>query len=82
VLFDKIAFVYFFGKYIYILALEMASPRNQHCANCLGTLSFPMTGISYRTLSTSSLTVPSQTADSRQLTVASIDKPSANFDLQ
>jgi len=82
VLFDKIAFVYFFGKYIYILALEMASPRNQHCANCLGILPFPMTSISYRTLTTSSLTVPSQTADSRQLTVASIDKPSANFDLQ
>ena len=60
----------------------MASPRNQHCANCLGILPFPMTSISYRTLTTSSLTVPSQTADSRQLTVASIDKPSANFDLQ
>jgi len=33
VLFDKIAFVYIlFGKYIYILALEMASPGNRHCA--------------------------------------------------
>jgi len=31
----------FFEKYIYILALEMASPGNQHCANCIGTLSFP-----------------------------------------
>ena len=40
VLFDKIAFVYFIWKYIYILALEMASPGNQHCANCIGTLSF------------------------------------------
>ena len=30
-----------FEKYIYILALEMASPRNQHCANCIGTLSLP-----------------------------------------
>jgi len=30
-----------FEKYIYILALEMASPGNQHCANCIGTLSFP-----------------------------------------
>jgi len=31
-----------FEKYIYnILALEMASPGNQHCANCVGTLSFP-----------------------------------------
>ena len=31
-----------FAKYIYILALEMASPGNQHCANCIGTLSFPV----------------------------------------
>jgi len=29
-------------KYIYILAPEMASPGNQHCANCIGTLSFPI----------------------------------------
>ena len=29
-------------KYVYILALEMASPWNQHCANCIGTLSFPI----------------------------------------
>ena len=36
-LFDKIASVYFIEKYIYILALEMASPANQHCANCIGT---------------------------------------------
>jgi len=28
-----------FEKYIYILALEMASPVNQHCANCIGALS-------------------------------------------
>ena len=40
VLFDEIASVYFFGKCIYILALETASPGNQHCANCIGTLSF------------------------------------------
>jgi len=39
VLFDKIASV--FEKYIDILALEMASPGNQHCANCIGALSFP-----------------------------------------
>jgi len=32
-----------FEKYIYILALEVASPRSQHCANCIGTLSFLMT---------------------------------------
>ena len=31
-----------FEKYIYILALEMASPGNQYCANCIGTLSFPI----------------------------------------
>jgi len=30
-----------FENYIYILALEMASPGNRHCANCIGTLSFP-----------------------------------------
>jgi len=29
-------------KYVYILALEMASRGNQHCANGVGTLSFPM----------------------------------------
>jgi len=32
----------FFQKYSYILALEMASPANQHSANCIGTLSFPI----------------------------------------
>ena len=26
----------------FILALDMASPGNQHCANCIGTLSFPL----------------------------------------
>jgi len=31
-----------FEKYIYVLASEMTSPRNQNCANCIGTLSFPM----------------------------------------
>jgi len=49
-LFDKIAIVYFIWKYIYIyiyiyiniLALEMASPRNRHCADCIGTLPFPI----------------------------------------
>jgi len=25
-----------------VLALEMARPGNQHCANCIGTLSFPV----------------------------------------
>jgi len=29
-----------FEKCIYILALEMASPGNQYCASCIGTLSF------------------------------------------
>jgi len=31
-----------FEKHTYISALEMASPGNQHCANCVGTLSFPV----------------------------------------
>jgi len=31
-----------FEKYINILALEMASPGNWHCASCISTLSFPM----------------------------------------
>ena len=37
VLFDRIASVYsIWKKYFYIFALEMASPGNQHCANCVG----------------------------------------------
>jgi len=41
VLFHKIASEYIlFEKYIYILALEMACPGNQHSANCIGTLLF------------------------------------------
>jgi len=31
-----------FEKYICMLALKMASPGDQHCANCIGTLSFPI----------------------------------------
>jgi len=31
VLFDKIASIILFEKYIQILALEMANPGNQHC---------------------------------------------------
>ena len=42
VLFDKIASYILFEKCIDILELEMASPGNQHCANCIGTLSFPL----------------------------------------
>jgi len=43
VLFDKIASVYFISKkYIDILALEMGSRGNRHCANCIGALSFPV----------------------------------------
>jgi len=43
VLFDKIASVYFIRKkYIHIIALEMASPGNQHCANCIDTYLFPI----------------------------------------
>jgi len=30
----------FYLKNIYTLALEMASPGNQQCASCIGTLSF------------------------------------------
>jgi len=33
-----------FEKYINILALEMASPGNQHRANCIGTFSFHIGG--------------------------------------
>jgi len=39
VMLDKIASVYFIWK-ILALSLEMASPGNQHCVNCIGTLSF------------------------------------------
>jgi len=36
-----IASVYFIWKHIYILARKMASsPGKQHCASCIGTLSF------------------------------------------
>jgi len=31
-----------FEKYTYILALGMAGQWKQHCANCIGTLSFPI----------------------------------------
>ena len=31
-----------FEKYSNILALEMARPGKQHCAGCIGTLSFPI----------------------------------------
>jgi len=31
-----------FEKYIYTLAPEMASPGNWHCANCIGSLLFPI----------------------------------------
>ena len=30
-----------FEKYLNILALRMTWPGNRHCANCVGTLSFP-----------------------------------------
>jgi len=30
-----------FEKYIDILAVKMDGPGNQHCASCIGTLSFP-----------------------------------------
>jgi len=31
-----------FEKHVHILALEMARPANQHCANCIGTVSLPV----------------------------------------
>ena len=33
--------MFYLKKYIYIFALEMATPKNLHCANCIDTLSFP-----------------------------------------
>jgi len=38
----KLPWYILFQKYIYILTLELASPGNQHCAKCIGTLSFLM----------------------------------------
>jgi len=37
-------------KKIYILALEMASPGNQHCADCIGALAFAISGFKKNTL--------------------------------
>jgi len=37
-----------FEKRIHILALEMASPGNQHRANYIGTLSFPIDDLLHR----------------------------------
>jgi len=34
--------MFYLKKYIYFLALELASPGNRHCASCIGTLSFPI----------------------------------------
>jgi len=49
VLFDKIATIHFVcEKYINILALEMASQGNQHCASCIGTLSFAVPGRAFQ----------------------------------
>jgi len=50
VLFDEIASVYLIWKYIYILAVESASLRNRHCADCIGTLSFPIQTAMYHVL--------------------------------
>jgi len=48
VLFDDTAFAYFIcKKYIYMLAVKTASPGNRHCANYIGTLSFPIGSGSY-----------------------------------
>jgi len=40
VLFDKLLPYLDLKKIYYILALEMASPGNKYCLNCIGTLSF------------------------------------------
>jgi len=49
VLFDEIASVHFiWKKYIYILALKMVSPGNQHCVHFIGTLSFPIHRVKWR----------------------------------
>ena len=50
VLFDEIASIYLIWKYIYILAVESASLRNRHCADCIGTLSFPIQTAMYHVL--------------------------------
>jgi len=44
-----------FEKYAYILTLKMASPGNQHLANCIGTLSFPRTEPTYGSLGPTAL---------------------------
>jgi len=44
----KLLLYIFVQKYIQLLALEMASPGNQHCANCIGTLSFPISSHVYK----------------------------------
>ena len=46
VLSDKILLPYILSeKYIY---MEMTSPVNRHCANCIGTLSFPISDCSFQ----------------------------------
>ena len=42
VLCDKTVSVYFIWKIYLYFEMEMARPGNRHCANCIGTLSFPM----------------------------------------
>jgi len=42
VLFDNIAAAYFIWKIYLNFRIGIASPENEHCANCIGTLSFPM----------------------------------------
>jgi len=37
-----------FEKHVHILALEMARPANQHCANCIGTVSLPVLPVERR----------------------------------
>jgi len=47
---------------IYSVELETASPKNRHCANYIGTLSFPITGNCRRQYSRDVFVVPGAAA--------------------
>ena len=42
VLFNETASIYFIWKIYVYFSIENASQGNQHCANCIGTLLFPI----------------------------------------
>jgi len=52
----KNCFRIFYWKYIFILALKLVSPGNQHCANCIGEFSFPIGYIRWRDVTESMVT--------------------------